>query len=454
MDCIYANKGCLVKIPFKLMEDHLNGSNCKYPTRKCTLCFKRIEKTSVMFELNHHEQNECEMYVLECMYCKEKNFRKDFNEHGGICEKRPKKCPYNNIFGGDDGDDKCDFLGDDDQLKIHLEEKNNNLKHVSMIANTLNIRLMNEIKKGTKDMSVRCVFLEDRLLRKMHQIEAMINNDIISINDEYTTKNRQDIIRNLLDESVDIEDFKRIIITLQRQEGQRETSSVTTTAVKIPLVEAAAATAISETETITTSQPLSITNNNNSNNDNNIIISQIKNHERKLIEMDYRFSSEKITYENILIWKISDYRQLKAESKSKQSCAMYSPPLYIPDKFGYKTFLKIYLNGTGGGKNTHFSIYFAIMKGEYDELLQWPFDRNVEITIRTIKPAVFTDCKQVIVPDVTKFENWGKPRRTFNAATGWSKFITHRTLETEDFLSPEDCIYIQLMTTAKVNVRG
>ena len=36
--------------------------------------------------------------------------------------------------------------------------------------------------------------------------------------------------------------------------------------------------------------------------------------------------------------------------------------------------IRAYLNGDGIGENTHLSLFFVIMKGEYDPLLVWPFD--------------------------------------------------------------------------------
>ena len=38
---------------------------------------------------------------------------------------------------------------------------------------------------------------------------------------------------------------------------------------------------------------------------------------------------------------------------------------------------RIYLNGDGMGKGTHISLFFVIMRGEYDALLRWPFRQKV-----------------------------------------------------------------------------
>ena len=42
---------------------------------------------------------------------------------------------------------------------------------------------------------------------------------------------------------------------------------------------------------------------------------------------------------------------------------------------------RAYLNGDGSGYKTHLSLYIALMKGEYDALLRWPFDYKVSMIL-------------------------------------------------------------------------
>ena len=44
---------------------------------------------------------------------------------------------------------------------------------------------------------------------------------------------------------------------------------------------------------------------------------------------------------------------------------------------GYKMCARIYLNGDGISKKLHMSLFFVVMRGEYDALLQWPFRQKV-----------------------------------------------------------------------------
>jgi len=48
---------------------------------------------------------------------------------------------------------------------------------------------------------------------------------------------------------------------------------------------------------------------------------------------------------------------------------------------GYKMCIRAYLNGDGSGYKTHLSLFFVVMKGEYDALLKWPFDNKVSMIL-------------------------------------------------------------------------
>ena len=43
--------------------------------------------------------------------------------------------------------------------------------------------------------------------------------------------------------------------------------------------------------------------------------------------------------------------------------------------------LSVYAHGYGDGKGTHVSVFVQLMKGEFDDLLQWPFQGNVVLQL-------------------------------------------------------------------------
>ncbi len=44
--------------------------------------------------------------------------------------------------------------------------------------------------------------------------------------------------------------------------------------------------------------------------------------------------------------------------------------------------MQVYLDGDGIGGATHLSVALVLMNGEFDTLLQWPFEQQVTVTIQ------------------------------------------------------------------------
>ena len=53
-----------------------------------------------------------------------------------------------------------------------------------------------------------------------------------------------------------------------------------------------------------------------------------------------------------------------------------SPPFYTHQQ-GYKMCLQVYANGHGDGEGTHLSVFVALMRGEHDKHLEWPFEGDI-----------------------------------------------------------------------------
>ena len=100
-------------------------------------------------------------------------------------------------------------------------------------------------------------------------------------------------------------------------------------------------------------------------------------HEIRLADMDLRFQVlETASFNGTLIWKIREYKRRKQDAVASKTSSLYSQPFYT-GYFGYKMCARVYLNGDGMGKGTHLSLFFVVMRGEYDALLPWPFKQKV-----------------------------------------------------------------------------
>ena len=106
--------------------------------------------------------------------------------------------------------------------------------------------------------------------------------------------------------------------------------------------------------------------------------------------------------------------------------------------------LRIDLNGNGKARGTHMSVFFQLMKGGLDDILEWPFDKLVTFVL--IHPDDKNKCVKRILEDAVKtkgnpLKSFQKPVTKFNEAFGFQEFISHKKLHA-NFIK-NDKLYIR-----------
>ena len=77
---------------------------------------------------------------------------------------------------------------------------------------------------------------------------------------------------------------------------------------------------------------------------------------------------------------VCEFTLTEFTKRKKFNNVYYSPPFYS-HPYGYKLCIKVYSNGIGVSKDTHISIGANLMRGDYDNSLQWPFEGDVDIEL-------------------------------------------------------------------------
>ena len=80
---------------------------------------------------------------------------------------------------------------------------------------------------------------------------------------------------------------------------------------------------------------------------------------------EYVRQQQVCSYDGALLWKIDDYARRKNDAISGRQTSFYSPCFYT-SRHGYKMCARIYLNGDGMGRGTHISVFFVVMRGQYE----------------------------------------------------------------------------------------
>ena len=151
----------------------------------------------------------------------------------------------------------------------------------------------------------------------------------------------------------------------------------------------------------------------------------IKQKNTEIEDRDFRLSLvENSSFDGTMIWKIPQFSQRMDDAKSGKYTSIFSLPFYS-GRYGYKMCLRLYIVGDGIGKNTHMSLFFVVMKGEFDNILPWPF--NCRVTFRLISQTSGRDIVDTFQPDPIS-SSFKKPTSDMNIASGCPLFILHKDL--------------------------
>ena len=167
-------------------------------------------------------------------------------------------------------------------------------------------------------------------------------------------------------------------------------------------------------------------------NRNDTIKKTISEEKQKLNDLDLRFQlHENSTTDGHLIWKINDFENRTNDAIIGKVRALHSAPCFT-GKYGYKFCLRLYLHGDGMGRSTHLSLFLVIMKSEYDDIQQWPFQQKIKFKLINQNDRSKDHVEQMFPSkDSSSFQ---KPKKDMNIASGCPLFIPLDRLQPEGFL--------------------
>lgn len=195
-------------------------------------------------------------------------------------------------------------------------------------------------------------------------------------------------------------------------------------------------------ELVTAQNDLAIANDENKNLKSKVDFFEQKlaTREQQLEEKDFRLSLlEAGNYDGTMIWRVGGFESRTKDARDARYTSIFSLPFYT-SKYGYKMCLRLYPLGDGMGKNTHLSLFFVVMKSEYDSLLQWPFINKVTLTL--INQTGGPDVTDTFKPD-PKSSSFQRPKTEMNVASGCPRFVPLDDLHRNGFIK-EDTIFIKV----------
>ncbi len=174
----------------------------------------------------------------------------------------------------------------------------------------------------------------------------------------------------------------------------------------------------------------------------------VRSRSEKVEPHNQRLRSEGGNYDGTISWEIKDIKLKLADARSGKYPSIFSLPFYS-GQHGYKMCLKLYFMGDGIGKNTHMSLFLVIMKGEFDNILPWPFTSKV--TFKLINQTGNSDIIDTFQPDPTS-SSFQKPKSDMNIVSGCPQFATNSKVINDGFIFT-DAVFIECIVDKSEDIK-
>nr|QOS44541.1 tumor necrosis factor receptor TARF3 [Mimachlamys nobilis] len=448
--CPHKEQGCKKEMPWKQQEEHT--SNCVYKPVQCGYVNNGCDVSTNQQNLVNHQQR-CDYRNVPCSYCKEdiifKNKedhesvgcmkypivcpnscgidnlpREEMSEHIIECPKRPFHCKFTNVG--------CDFTGTKEEVSKHEEGSvDHHLQLTTVYTASVDLQSM-EIRRELQDMSDRQNNFKKTVDHYLAEVSSLKEG----------MEARKKAIKEIKLQSVAVAERlihmeRRVEDTVGKDTVDRQGRDIQT---------------LRDGQTNLSNRLTRIEQNGLGNGDRTVfggnVGNQLQAHERQIGLMDIRLSEidlrlqihETASFNGVLMWKIRDYARRKQEARNGRTLSLYSQPFYT-SQFGYKMCARVYLNGDGMGKGTHMSLFFVVMRGDFDSLLPWPFQQKVTLSLLD-QDTGNNKLSDSFQPDPNS-NSFRRPQTEMNIASGCPVFVAQSVLETKTYLQ-DDTIFIKV----------
>ncbi|XP_021519715.1 TNF receptor-associated factor 5 isoform X1 [Meriones unguiculatus] len=392
------NERCHAAVARKDVREHLRAA-CRFRQERCPHCARAVLAAG----LQDHEENACPAYPVSCPNkCALTIPRAEVNEHLAVCPEAEQDCPFKH-YG-------CAIKGKRGTLPEHERAA---LQDHMLLVLEKNVRLEQQISDLQQSLEQKESKIQqlaatvDSFDKELRRFTQMFGRNGTFLSNVQALAGHEDRSARLEAQ------VQQLLHTVSQQHSRRDlralVDAVDSVKHRIALLEASG-------------QRLAAVEEETSKHDAHLSV-----HKAQLSKNEERFRLlEGACFSGKLIWKVTGYGAKKREAVDGHAVSIFSQPFYT-SRCGYRLCARAYLNGDGSGRGTHLSLYFVVMRGEFDSLLQWPFRQRVTLTLLDQ-----SDRKNHIVetfkadPNSSSFR---RPEGEMNIASGCPRFVSHATLE-------------------------
>lgn len=460
--CQYEARGCNWQGELRHVQAH--GESCEYTDVVCRECKSLMERRL----LEHHKVNKCINRRSQCIYCGAEVRESALKDHFKTCTKFPincilscgkeaiprdlmkdhmtVECPNSEVpchftlYG-------CKFKGKRDELQRHVEASiKSHLDFLNQSSNELKVRGQ-EMEEGLARLQSKLSGCGKQICRQNEQLAAsntsiQMQQTKISKAEREICKQREDLDKLLRDSKL-VENTQGFVVSLQMDEILETLRENETKATQLKSELSRLSSKIPNpyeprrVHDLATDHRLERAEN------------QLSSHETQLSENSLQIEMlETTSYDGFYIWKIDHYSRKYQDALSERTASIYSPPFYV-GRFGYKVSVRLDPNGDGIGKGTHISLFFVVIRGEYDAILPWPFVQKVYF--RLVDQDKIRDIVETYHPDPNR-SSTKRPTSDMNIASGFPTFVSQVEVRKGGYIRG-DTIFIKV-TVDMANPHG
>ncbi|XP_032235504.2 TNF receptor-associated factor 3 isoform X3 [Nematostella vectensis] len=443
ISCVHPE--CGKKLSVAKLPEHLQNE-CQYREETCSYC----EQPVVVARMKEHHEKTCPSYPVNCPKCSKELIRVELARHldpasVNACEKLITECPFSKV-----GCQEVKVMNSKER-KVHLEK--GVVGHTSLL-----LALFMELSRYIEESLPRLAMGQPG--DSVSKLQELCNKAIMGIDS---------VVKELAVFKTKQEDHESRIKKLEQRGGGigvnglqslRISENIDNEAIgdvlrRVANVEAKGAdheVLVVEAHSAVDELRREVGRLNVKLQESDDIIRrlerQLELHDQgtglrnlAIADLEERLNTlQGTTFDSVLLWKITNVANKRSEATSGRVTSFYSP-CFFTGPHGYKMCARIYLNGDGMGRNHHVSLFFVIMRGEFDALLRWPFRQKV--TLMLLDQDNVEHVIDAFRPDPSS-SSFQRPRAEMNIASGCPLFCSHEQLTQHAYIR-DDTMFLKII---------
>lgn len=178
--------------------------------------------------------------------------------------------------------------------------------------------------------------------------------------------------------------------------------------------------------------------------------SKLNNAYIKLSETEMKLETTRKVVEKldarIFIWRINNVSEIWKQAKMGKLISRESNPFYTDrvETCGYKLKVKVDANKLGAA-GVFMWVFIVVMRGEYDAILTWPFEKKVRLTVIDQKKDLIKRQNIVshLIEGASNPEAYGRPVKEENEPAMFPEMLTPGRLNSRRYIV-DDTLFLQV----------